>query len=131
MSPRTSAITGVVATLITAACAGSGGTAPARSTSRPDSAATGVLSVRIAIYGGPMRPDGRMAMNGQAAKRQPVLLRDARGRVWHGSTGEGGTAVFTVPAGRYRVSSSYCGIPTSVTLAAGTSRPVALQCDVP
>lgn len=131
MSPRITVTTGVVATLITAGCASGSAAHDGGPTGQPDSAGTGLLSVRIAMYGGPMRPDGHMALNGSPATEQPVQVRGAHGRTWHASTGSSGTAVFTVPAGTYRVSSSYCGIPTSVTLAAGTSRPVTLQCDVP
>jgi hypothetical protein len=131
MNPRTILISGLVATLTTAACASSTSTHHGGPTSQPDSAGAATLSVRIAMYGGPMRADGHMAMTGQPAPKAAVQLRDAHGRVWPGNTGFRGIAVFTVPAGRYRVSSSYCGVPTSVTVAAGTSRVVALQCDVP
>lgn len=89
------------------------------------------LVVRMAMYGGPLLPDGHMALDGRAAPGEPITVTDARGRTWPTRTGPHGAVTLRLPAGHYRVTSSYCGQPVPVWLRDGRPAAALLRCDVP
>jgi hypothetical protein len=100
------------------------------SSARPGAGDSTQLRVSLALYGGPLTPDGHMAVSGAPASGELVHVRSDSGRTWTASTGFDGVAVFHLPAGHYRVWSQ-CGASRSVTVAFGSTASTSFSCDVP
>ncbi len=61
----------------------------------------------------------------------PVSVVDDAGRRWAAKTGRDGIASLSVPAGQYRVSSSFCGSPQRVAVVAGKRTYAQIVCAIP
>jgi hypothetical protein len=92
---------------------------------------TGVLVVHVGAFGGPLRRDGRMGASNAPESDAPVSAMAATGRTWTATTGRDGIASWSVPAGQYRVSSSFCGSSQRVTVVAGKRAYVQIACVIP
>jgi hypothetical protein len=86
------------------------------------------LTVRVGLFGGPMRLDGTMADVNAPAQGIAITITGAGSMTLHQATGPDGTAVFHVAPGRWTVRSS-CGNPQTLDVARSTVTSV--QCDVP
>jgi hypothetical protein len=86
------------------------------------------LTVRVALFGGPMKPDGTMADMNTPARGIAVTVTDSTGVTDRRTTGLDGSAIFPVAPGRWTVTST-CGNPQTLDVATSTN--VAVQCDVP
>src|SRR3954469_14578803 len=73
------------------------------------STARAKLVVHVTLSGGPMRPDGRMALSDSPDVGDRVTVTGAGGRTWSARVGRDGDATLTLPAGGYRVTSATCG----------------------
>jgi hypothetical protein len=80
------------------------------------STGTSALVVRIGLYGGPMTPNGHMGLDGAPAPDEPVSVSGPDGHIWSARTGSDGAATFQLPRGRYRVTSSFCGLSAKVSV---------------
>src|SRR4051794_2872629 len=89
------------------------------------------LVVHVTLSGGPMRPDGRMALSDSPDVGDRVTVTGAGGRTWSARVGRDGDATLTLPAGGYRVTSATCGAGRRVAVQAGATARPSLPCDVP
>ncbi len=97
--------------------------------------ADAVVDVKVGLWGGPARPTGGMALEGEPARGVNVTVRDAHGKTWEGTTDQQGVAQLDLRPGAYVIFSTYCG-PTEdaapvTTLQPGDIRSVEIRCDVP
>ncbi len=90
------------------------------------------LTVHIGLYGGPLRPDGRMALSNSPAANENVTAVDAEGRRSTAPTDADGVVTMRLAPGRYTVFSTYCGTgPHHVVLTADRSARVQIDCPIP
>ena len=90
------------------------------------------LSVHVGIFGGPLGVDGKMAASNAPGADAPIRVTGSGGHTWTSTTGADGIARFTLQPGRYTVTSTECGRePQHVTVQAGHTSHVQIQCDVP
>ena len=108
-----------------AALAGCGSDAP------PAAPATD-LTVHVAVFGGPMRPDGGMAASNVPQRGARITITDSSGRAWSARTDRGGIASFAVPDGKYVVHAP-CqpADPAPVLVRAGNPVRMQVRCYVP
>ena len=97
--------------------------------------ADAVVDVQVGMWGGPVRPTGGMALQGEPAPGVNVTARDAHGKTWDGTTDQQGVAQLQLRPGAYVIFSTYCG-PTEdaapvTTLQSGDIRSIEIHCDVP
>jgi hypothetical protein len=92
--------------------------------------ASGVIKGTVRGYGGPIKPDGQMALHGQPFGPTKVTIADGRGPVASSETGPDGVFSFAVRSGKYVLSSS-CGQPAAITVTPGQTIHRDLRCDVP
>jgi hypothetical protein len=94
--------------------------------------ALATLTVHIALFGGPMRPDGGMALSDSPAGSENVTTVDAAGRKIRARTNADGVTTLRLKPGRYTVFSTYCGTdPRHVVLSAAHTVRVQIDCAVP
>ncbi len=103
-------------------------TSPSASAAAQNAAAQ--ITVRVALYGGPAKPDGTMADNNTPALGVRVTVTGGQPVTTTTELTAGdGTAHFQVTPGPWTVSTS-CGAPQVVDAAAGSSA-VDIRCYVP
>ena len=117
----------VLSAIALGGCASNRPAAPVVSTS----SALATVSGTVRIYGGPMRPDGQMALNGSPmAAVAPVVVKQSGRVTARSSTTSAGRFSVHLPAGTYVISAG-CSEPATVVLAAGERLARDLRCDVP
>jgi hypothetical protein len=94
------------------------------------SSAVGVIAGTVRGYGGPLKPDGHMALDGQPFGSTKVTIADGHGTVAVSVTGADGVFTFDVRAGKYLLSSS-CNEPAVIVVQPGRTVRRDLRCDVP
>lgn len=122
---------GLAATLCAGCASRPDGPASAGSDSIAASASTVIparvdLTVRVGLYGGPVKPDGTMGLVNAPAQGVKVTVTGAT--TISTTTGPAGLAVFPVAPGRWTVTST-CGNPQTVDVVGPVV--AAIQCDVP
>ena len=94
--------------------------------------ASGTISVRVALFGGPVTPNGRMALDNTPARNVTVTATSANGWSRTAQTDADGIATFTVAVGKYVVESTDCGQgPQPVRVASDGTAHVNIRCAVP
>lgn len=88
------------------------------------------LTVRVAMFGGPMNTDGHMAMSNSPVAQTVVTATGADGSKRTATTAGNGVATLHLPPGSYQVAAS-CSNPHPVLMTPGSSVSVQLDCDVP
>jgi len=78
-----------------------------------------------------MMANGRMGLEGAPAPGEPVRVSGSDGHVWSARTASDGAATFQLPRGRYRVTSSFCGLSAKVSVGRPRSVTTVLTCPVP
>ena len=116
----------VLAATALAGCASGARVTPLVSTS----SALARVSGTVRVYGGPMKPDGTMAANGNPMAMVPVVVKQAGRVIKRSSTNAHGQFSLALPAGTYVISAG-CLQPATVVLVAGQHLARDLQCDVP
>ena len=116
------ALLATAATMSVAACA--------THTSSAQSATTVHLSVHLGLFGGPARPNGRMAADNGPDPGAPITVQDATGHTWRVRTNDHSFAEFDIRPGRYVVNSPTCGDGPRHVLVNSDVR-IQLRCDVP
>ncbi len=91
---------------------------------------SGVIKGTVRGYGGPLKPNGQMALNGQPFGSTKVTVVDGRGLGATSVTGPDGAFSFALRPGDYVLRSS-CGQPVAVTVNPGRTVHHDLRCDVP
>jgi len=87
--------------------------------------------VHVALFGGPMRPDGQMAMSDSPAVGGAVTVTGPTGHAYTADTDQHGDARFVLPVARYRIVASACPQPHKASVAATRTARVSIQCDIP
>ena len=112
------------------ALGGCAGTARVAAPPTP-SPALATVSGTVRVYGGPIRPDGTMPLNGNPmATVAPVVVKQAGRVTERSSTDAGGHYTLHLPAGTYSIYAG-CSQTVSVVLRAGQRLHRDLPCDVP
>jgi hypothetical protein len=94
------------------------------------SPALATVTGTVRIYGGPIRRDGTMPLNGNAMMAVAPVVVTERGRITQrSSTDAEGHYRLELPAGTYAISAG-CSQPISVVLRAGERLAHDLRCDV-
>jgi hypothetical protein len=94
--------------LVLSACAGIAPKSHVNHSSGP--APKGIVQVSAGLYGGPLDPKThRQVLNGKPVRNVRISVVGRDGRHWHGRTTAAGIRTFTLPPGRYVVSSDWCG----------------------
>ena len=122
---RTSVITVAATALVVAvlpSCASVGA---------PTATGSGALDVRVPMSGGPMRPDGTMALSDSPIPAAALSAVDHSRHRFSGRTDSDGLAVLHLPAGHYTITSRPCGQARDVLVSAGRTAHVTFSCDVP
>jgi hypothetical protein len=111
--------------------------APAHTVSLPKSSPTSAqpaiatLSGTVRLYGGPIRPDGKMGLNGNPVKAvTPVVVKQSGRIADRSSTNLEGWYTVQLPAGSYSLSAG-CSQSVPVVLHAGERLVRDLPCYVP
>jgi hypothetical protein len=93
--------------------------------------ATGTISGRLGIFGGPLDPKtGRMAADNAPGQDTAISVRGPDGRVVTTMTHADGRYSLDVPAGRYTLTPA-CGVATVAVVVSGHGTVADLRCDVP
>jgi hypothetical protein len=106
-----------------------GGSAGHRGPNSSSPAGTGRLDGHVGRYGGPMMPDGHMAVSDSPQLGVPVTATAAH-RTYRTTSDGGGRVAFRLPPGRYAVASPGCQ-PSTVTVRAGRTTTQPIVCAVP
>jgi hypothetical protein len=109
--------------------------APAESKGPVVTPADATVNVTVALWGGPARPTGGGALEGQPVLGVNVTARDTQGKTLEGTTDDQGVAQLHLAPGAYVIFSTYCG-PTEAgapvtTVQPGDTRSVQIDCAVP
>lgn len=90
------------------------------------------LKVHIVLFGGPPRPDGRMALSNAPEPDVSVTVANQAGRRWTVQTDQDGVATFSVHPGNYTLQSPACGPVSSrqIAVKADDRAYLAIRCDV-
>jgi Carboxypeptidase regulatory-like domain len=89
------------------------------------------LTVRVAMFGGPMNTDGHMAASNSPMAQAVVTVTGPDESKRTATTAANGVATLQLPPGRYQVTASCGNSPHPVSLVAGGSVSVQVDCDVP
>jgi hypothetical protein len=91
------------------------------------------VQIRAGLYGGPLDPKThRAVLNGKPVPNVRIAVVSRDGRHWHGRTSAAGTRSFQLPAGRYVITSDWCGARrVSIKVLPERLIPVRYACPVP
>lgn len=91
------------------------------------------MRVSAGLYGGPLDPKThRQVLDGKPVPNVPISVVSRDGRHWHGRTAGTGIRTFKLPAGRYVITSDWCGARRmSIKVRPERMIPVRYACPVP
>jgi hypothetical protein len=83
------------------------------------------------MFGGPMNPDGQMAVSNSPVAQVVVTVTGSDGSKRTAKTGPNGVATLQLPPGSYQVAATCGNAPHPISMLPGSSASVQLDCDVP
>jgi hypothetical protein len=125
----------VLALITLTACAHPSTMTPANSPATHSAAvspspALGIVTGTVRGYGGPLKPNGHMALDGQPFGSTKVTIADGQGTIAASVTSVDGVFAFDLRAGKYLLTSS-CNEPAVISVTPGRTVRHDLRCDVP